>query len=411
MVYLTYKNSLINRFLSSEGGIFMFNDATLLRLFVSQTFTVYYILLLLPLKTPKRRNTLIVIAGALTITFLNSLLIMFVGINFYIRYYFLTLTLPYLLLGLTFSLFKGSKFIFVILTIQVIGNVTIINGLLASHLFYQENNPLIDTLARSITYLLFLPVLLKLIRPTFNKMAEVINRGWWVLNGSLILSYVLSYFILFVPTPIFDRPEYFIHAYIGMFLALIIFVIIFYLFIEIELKTTIENDKRVLSSQINTLTKETEVITNIAYKDALTGIRNRYSLLKQLNFYIDNLTPFTLVFMDLDNLKAVNDTYDHSTGDLYLQQFAKALHFASKNPDDVYRIAGDEFVCLITGDNDFNAKAFKQRIEQAMSLDIPYYGVSLGTAYYPNDCKEPERLIRLADQAMYVEKKKRKHRP
>lgn len=94
----------------------MLNDGTILRLFVSQAFTMLYILLMLPLKKPKRRSLILAILGSIIITSINSLIIQFAGISFYIRFYLLTLTLPYIILGLCFSVFKGAKFIFIVLT-------------------------------------------------------------------------------------------------------------------------------------------------------------------------------------------------------------------------------------------------------------------------------------------------------
>ena len=389
----------------------MLNDGTILRLFVSQAFTMLYILLMLPLKKPKRRSLILAILGSIIITSINSLIIQFAGISFYIRFYLLTLTLPYIILGLCFSVFKGAKFIFIVLTTQLFGTVAIINGLLASYIFYGENNPLIDTAARVFTYLIFLPVVIKLIRPTYIKMTEVLKKGWWMLNSALIMSYALTYFILFVPDAVFYRPVYFYHAYIGTILSLLIYAIIFYLFLEIQTKTKVERDKQLLSTQVTSLEKETAAISTIAYKDSLTGLNNRYSLYKQLNEYINNKQEFLVVFIDLDNLKMVNDTYDHSAGDTYLKQFAKALQNVVGKQGDVYRFAGDEFICLITNIADgFDNEDFKKSVSNEMVMEKPYYGISLGFAHYPSDGQDADDLIKYADREMYLEKRaKRKN--
>jgi len=384
----------------------MLNDGTILRLFVSQAFTMLYILLMLPLKKPKRRSLILAILGSIIITSINSLIIQFAGISFYIRFYLLTLTLPYIILGLCFSVFKGAKFIFIVLTTQLFGTVAIINGLLASYIFYGENNPLIDTAARVLTYLIFLPVVIKLIRPTYIKMTEVLKKGWWMLNSALIMSYALTYFILFVPDAVFYRPVYFYHAYIGTILSLLIYAIIFYLFLEIQTKTKVERDKQLLSTQVTSLEKETAAISTIAYKDSLTGLNNRYSLYKQLNEYIQNKQEFLVVFIDLDNLKMVNDTYDHSAGDTYLKQFAKALQNVVGKQGDVYRFAGDEFICLITNIADgFDSEDFKKSVSNEMVMEKPYYGISLGFAHYPSDGQDADDLIKYADREMYLEKR------
>ena len=64
----------------------MLNDGTILRLFVSQAFTMLYILLMLPLKKPKRRSLILAILGSIIITSINSLIILFAGISFNIRF-------------------------------------------------------------------------------------------------------------------------------------------------------------------------------------------------------------------------------------------------------------------------------------------------------------------------------------
>ncbi len=384
----------------------MLNDGTILRLFVSQAFAVYFVLLIQPLKKPGRKSLILVFLGWLVITSINALLIAFVGISFYIRFYLLTLTLPYIALGLCFSAFKDAKFIFVILTTQLFANVAVTNGLLASYLFFGEDNPFIDTAARVLTYLIFLPIIIKFIRPTYIKMTEVIKKGWWLLNGALIMSYALTYFILFVPDTVFNRPENFYHAYIGIALSLLIFVIIFYLFIEIQTKTKVEQDKQLLSTQVSSLKKETAAITNIAFYDSLTGLKNRYSLYKQMNEYIQVKQEFLVIFIDLDNLKKINDTYYHSAGDDYLKQFAKALQYVVNNKGDVYRFAGDEFICLLTDtDASFDCNSFKKAVAEDMVMEEPYYGISLGLARYPEDGLDPDDLIKLADREMYLEKR------
>ncbi len=387
----------------------MFGDSTILRLILSQVFSIYLMLLMVPLKEPQKRNTLIVLLGTVLITFMNALVIINFGIEFYIRFYFLTLMVPYIVIFSLLAFYKNAKFIFALLSIQIINNVTIINGLFASYLFFGENTPFIDTIARALTYILFLPIVIKYIRPTYLKMAEMLNKGWWILNSALILSYLLAYFVLFVPDDIFKRPEYFAHAYIGIMLSLLIYAIIFFLFIEIKTKIDIEHDKELLSSQVSSLAAQSEEITTIAYKDALTGVYNRYSLYRQMDIFIQSNQSFLVVFIDLDNLKEINDTYDHTKGDYYLKQFALAVQEAIKDFGKVYRFAGDEFVCLITHNfAQFDSEVFKNNVIKEMVIDIPFQGLSMGLSLYPQDGLNSDDLISLADQAMYAKKNAKK---
>jgi GGDEF domain-containing protein len=323
---------------------------TILRLVISHTFAVYFLLRLIPINEPRKRNEIIIILASVIITFINALLIIDLGLTFYIKFYLLTLTTPYALLFYYFAVYKGSKVIFALLSAQVINNIAIINGLYASYIFYGENNPTVDTVARIITYIIILPIVIKFFCPMYLKMAQRLNKGWLMLNFSLVLSYALAYYILFIPNDIFTRPEYFTHAYIGVILALLIYVIIYYLFVEIQMKMDIEQDKQILSTKVRSLTAESAEMTSIAYHDVLTGVSNRYSLFKRMNQLIESNHSFLVVFIDLDNLKKINDTYGHSMGDAYLKQFAVALHDVMDTQGDVYRFAGDEFVCLIEND-------------------------------------------------------------
>ena len=128
---------------------------------------------------------------------------------------------------------------------------------------------------------------------------------------------------------------------------------------------------------------------------------------KNMNNLILNQKKFLLVFIDLNNLKIINDTYGHSTGDLYLKEFSRVLKLIVNEQGSVYRFAGDEFICLYThNDTSFNSQIFKDTIANKMLIDVPYYGISLGTSNYPNDSMHSDDLIKLADQAMYVEKER-----
>jgi diguanylate cyclase (GGDEF)-like protein len=308
-----------------------------------------------------------------------------------------------------FSKYKFPKVVFALLTVQVFGNVAIVNGLLASYVFYGENNGLIDTLARVITYAFTLPILIKFVRPTFIKMAEIVTKGWWILNIALLLSYALAYFVLFVPDPIFNRPNYFIHAYIGLFLSLIIYSIMFSLFNEIKLKKDTEHDKELLSLKMKSIVKESAEMTSIALIDSLTGVKNRYSLYRQMDQYIENKQQFLVIFMDLDNLKEINDNFDHSKGDNYLKEFAHVLKEVIHDQGEVYRFAGDEFISLVIENLDnFNKEQFKNEVRIKMMGEIPYGDMSLGYSLYPKDADSADELIHLADQAMYTEKKLKK---
>lgn len=118
---------------------------------------------------------------------------------------------------------------------------------------------------------------------------------------------------------------------------------------------------------------------------------------------------FHLIFMDLDHFKQVNDLYGHLAGDEYLCEFARRIESCLKGQGTLYRMSGDEFICLFT---DKNSREF---LEKLMDLSfsvtdcyIPFKGCSAGCAVFPDDCTSLDKLISLADTKMY-RKKNKKH--
>lgn len=232
------------------------------RLFVSQAFLCYLFISITPLKTPVKRNTIIIAVGAFLITLINALVIVYYGLTeFYVRYYFLTLILPYFILLSYFAIYKGPKLLFGFLTCEVFGNVAIVNGLFFSHLLYGVDNAFIDGLVRVATFLLLMPLFLNFVKPKFIEMAETLEKGWWILCMVLILSYILTYYIGFVPESLLSRPEYFIHMYIKILLSGFTYLIIFKFFLEIQSKFETERDKQLLSTQVNAIANQSDTIS------------------------------------------------------------------------------------------------------------------------------------------------------
>lgn len=145
--------------------------------------------------------------------------------------------------------------------------------------------------------------------------------------------------------------------------------------------------------------------SKLALMDALTGINNRYSLLNDMETMINQKTNFDLFFMDLDNLKEINDRFTHKEGDNYLKEFASILSKLIENKGRIYRFAGDEFIALLPSkDHRFDIQAFKQEIHAEMNKKFEFYGVSIGQANFPKDGLTADEIINKADQSMYEEK-------
>lgn len=152
----------------------------------------------------------------------------------------------------------------------------------------------------------------------------------------------------------------------------------------------------------------------IATHDALTGLLNRHELehyfeeLKES--FIKHLKPFSLILIDLDRFKAVNDTYGHNLGDDLLVLISERLKQIYKD-HFVARLGGDEFIILlrnVSSETELIKYVIKTRNDitniktiQNKPIDI---GASIGFSMYPKDGKQLEELIRQADIMMYTEK-------
>lgn len=157
-------------------------------------------------------------------------------------------------------------------------------------------------------------------------------------------------------------------------------------------------------------------LENLAHYDALTGLPNRVLFLDRLHQMISlgerNKAKFTLMYIDLNRFKAVNDNCGHAVGDALLQQFAERLQSIVRSSDTVARIGGDEFTILLqnmdsTPNIIFLAQKIIENIQQPFTIDNHnlLVGCSIGIAVYPSAGSDAESLQFHADTAMYQAKK------
>lgn len=150
--------------------------------------------------------------------------------------------------------------------------------------------------------------------------------------------------------------------------------------------------------------RSAEAMTHIAVTDQLTGLRNRYSLFQDGQELIRKQMPFSLVYMDLDRFKEVNDLHGHLAGDSYLQQFARRVSGMLKGEGTLYRIAGDEFLILV---KNTEVQSLLDKLDELAwdeADEVPFLGVSAGWAAYPQDGGTLDQLLACADGRMYAHK-------
>ena len=150
---------------------------------------------------------------------------------------------------------------------------------------------------------------------------------------------------------------------------------------------------------------------SLIFKDTLTKAYNRRMLAKIFNEYSKEKKPFTLVYLDIDQFKLLNDRNGHTIGDMVLISFVDRVLNTIKKSDKLIRVGGDEFVLILDGNlSEVDIKGIIKRIYRALNtftlsntkLDV---SVSIGYSRYPNDSIDLTKLIDIADKNMYKEKR------
>jgi len=152
-----------------------------------------------------------------------------------------------------------------------------------------------------------------------------------------------------------------------------------------------------------------------ALHDALTRLPNRVLLLDRLQYALQAAQrtegAVSLLVLDLDGFKAVNDSFGHHVGDLVLQEVARRLSASLRGADTVGRLGGDEFAIVLPESDADEAGQVATRILARLVLPMLVetrtlqVGGSIGIATSPGHGIEPDTLMRHADAAMYAAKR------
>jgi len=162
-----------------------------------------------------------------------------------------------------------------------------------------------------------------------------------------------------------------------------------------------------------------EKLEKSARIDSLTGCYNRgYGLElldRQIKLSHRSKSPLLLAFLDIDGFKTINDSFGHDEGDRVLKEVVKLFKSTLREVDIICRMGGDEFLIIFPDNSLKEAPLIKERLDKDLiklnqTLKKPYKtGLSIGLSEYnPDNPLTMDELIRVADQKMYEEKKKKK---
>jgi diguanylate cyclase (GGDEF)-like protein len=185
----------------------------------------------------------------------------------------------------------------------------------------------------------------------------------------------------------------------------------------------IEKDVLILGEEIrkyiDQLSREVELYTLKAYIDSLTGVYNRRALEETAPDLIAKYTgmrkPLSVMMVDFDNFKEVNDTYGHQVGDFVLKESAQLITSTLRETDLVFRYGGEEFFIILPGTSLEGALKAAENVRRKVEshiFRIGQYEISLTVSVGVTEVKDQDigEIINRADRALYIAKKTGKNR-
>jgi diguanylate cyclase (GGDEF)-like protein len=241
------------------------------------------------------------------------------------------------------------------------------------------------------------------------------RKQWWLWSTTVAVLLLLTLAIASFSFPAMLSAEessysFFLNQSVR---ALVGIVLLFSVYLVYQ-QVMIGRLRRQLADQIESLAK-VESLASEVYKlaalDQLTGLYNRRSgeqrLAQEMSRAQRHGRPLTILLMDLDNLKQVNDSFGHAAGDLVIKGFADRLQRAIRGSDLAVRLGGDEFMALLP---ECRADEVRHVLGRVEGLEVIYNGERIHcqfsrgwTDYKPGE--SPQDLLKRADDALYEYKR------
>ena len=162
--------------------------------------------------------------------------------------------------------------------------------------------------------------------------------------------------------------------------------------------------------------REEQKMRSLASYDSLTGLLSRHAFFDNTNNYVSlakrERIPFSVVIIDLDNFKNINDRHGHPAGDAVLRLFASVVNSVARRSDIIGRVGGEEFAMVLPSTTAAEAVEFAERLHEAINKAVLKYNgsairytVSVGLAEFSSDSKHSvDDLLAQADVALYQAK-------
>lgn len=244
-----------------------------------------------------------------------------------------------------------------------------------------------------------------------KELRRIERRDWWIWANTILVILLLTFALISftLPALVAGAQTYFKISFTEAVFGLISFILLFNLYTVYQ-QVVIKRLRRQLAEKQG----HTDILRDLAMLDPLTGLYNRRFAEQRLAAEVARSErkghPLTIVTLDLNNFKQINDTYGHAAGDQVLRNFALHLNKVIRGTDLAVRLGGDEFLVLLP---ECNLEQVQIILGRLGSMEVEWQGrqipvtFSAGWRQYALGDK-PEALLDLADKALYEHKRESK---
>jgi diguanylate cyclase (GGDEF)-like protein len=170
-----------------------------------------------------------------------------------------------------------------------------------------------------------------------------------------------------------------------------------------------EQLKRALQLGVNLMHQRIGKLSLDVQTDPLTGLLNRRGMDLALEQLRIQGRPFAVIALDIDHFKHINDSFGHDVGDQVIRRVAAIMNACSRGADILCRSGGEEFLMLLPDASEAAASGVAERLRQCVGqesmLEVGAVTISLGIAVWPDHAENVERVLKLADAALYRAKR------
>jgi diguanylate cyclase (GGDEF)-like protein len=258
-----------------------------------------------------------------------------------------------------------------------------------------------------------------------DKLRRLDRRQWWLWSSTVLVLILLTIAVASFAFPaILSREDVTYSFYLNQAVrALVGMVLLFSVYLVYQ-QTMIIRMRNQIADQVDAIAK-VENLTNEVYRlaalDQLTGLYNRRSgeqrLAEEISRAMRHSRPLTLLLIDIDGLKQINDHLGHAAGDSMLKTFSERLQRAIRGSDLAVRLGGDEFMVLLP---ECHVEEVRHVLSRVEGHEFEYEGHKIAcrfsrgwTDYKPGETSA--ELLKRADEALYTNKragkKRRENRP